>query len=72
MLLQIQGYQSIEPNADIILDELRASRGFEADRQFASRRYQDRFKMSKKTFKKAIGALYREKLIEIKRWNLPD
>jgi hypothetical protein len=25
---QIQGYQSIEPNADIILDELRASRGF--------------------------------------------
>jgi predicted RNA-binding protein (virulence factor B family) len=38
---------------------------FEADRQ-ASRRYQDRFKMSKKTFKKAIGALYREKLIEIK------
>jgi predicted RNA-binding protein (virulence factor B family) len=26
--LQIQGYQSIEPNADIILDELRASRGF--------------------------------------------
>jgi predicted RNA-binding protein (virulence factor B family) len=56
----------IEPNADIILDELRASRGFKADRQFASRRYQDRFKMSKKTFKKAIGALYREKLIEIK------
>jgi predicted RNA-binding protein (virulence factor B family) len=36
------------------------------DRQLASRRYQDRFKMSKKTFKKAIGALYREKLIEIK------
>jgi hypothetical protein len=24
------------------------------------RRYQDRFKMSKKTFKKAIGALYRK------------
>jgi hypothetical protein len=29
---------------------------FEADRQLASRRYQDRFKMSKK-IKKAIGAL---------------
>jgi predicted RNA-binding protein (virulence factor B family) len=50
-----QGYQSIEPNADIILMSYEQVVVFEADRQ-ASRRYQDRFKMSKKTFKKAIGA----------------
>lgn len=65
--LQIQGYQSIEPNADIILDELRASRGFL--RLTDSSHPEDIktvLKMSKKTFKKAIGALYREKLIEIK------
>lgn len=65
--LQIQGYQSIEPNADLILDELRASRGFL--RLTDSSHPEDIktvLKMSKKTFKKAIGALYREKLIEIK------
>jgi predicted RNA-binding protein (virulence factor B family) len=65
--LQIQGYQSIEPNADIILDELRSSRGFL--RLTDSSHPEDIktvLKMSKKTFKKAIGALYREKLIEIK------
>jgi hypothetical protein len=65
--LQMQGYQSIEPNADIILDELRASRGFL--RLTDSSHPEDIktvLKMSKKTFKKAIGALYREKLIEIK------
>jgi hypothetical protein len=50
-LLQIQG-QSIEPNADIILDELRASRGF-ADR-CSSRRYQDRFKMRKRLRKRLV------------------
>jgi predicted RNA-binding protein (virulence factor B family) len=67
MLLQIQGYQSIEPNADIILDELRASRFLL--RLTDSSHPEDIktvLKMSKKTFKKAIGALYREKLIEIK------
>jgi predicted RNA-binding protein (virulence factor B family) len=57
----------VEPNADIILDELRASRGFL--RLTDSSHPEDIktvLKMSKKTFKKAIGALYREKLIEIK------
>ena len=65
--LQKQGYESIEPNADKILDELRASRGFL--RLTDSSHPEDIktvLKMSKKTFKKAIGALYREKLIEIK------
>lgn len=65
--LQIQGYQSIEPNADIILDELRASRGFlRLTDNSHPEDIKTVLKMSKKTFKKAIGALYREKLIEIK------
>ena len=65
--LQIQGYQSIEPNADKILDELRASRGFlRLTDNSHPEDIKTVLKMSKKTFKKAIGALYKEKLIEIK------
>jgi hypothetical protein len=65
--LQIQGYESIEPNADKILDELRASRGFlRLNDNSHPEDIKTVLKMSKKTFKKAIGALYREKLIEIK------
>ncbi|MDG2432415.1 S1-like domain-containing RNA-binding protein [Flavobacterium sp.] len=65
--LQIQGYESIEPNAHKILDELRASRGFlRLNDNSHPEDIKTVLKMSKKTFKKAIGALYREKLIEIK------
>ena len=65
--LQKQGYESIEPNADKILDELRASRGFlRLNDNSHPEDIKTVLKMSKKTFKKAIGALYREKLIEIK------
>lgn len=65
--LQKQGYESIEPNADKILDELRASRGFlRLNDNSHPEDIKTVLKMSKKTFKKAIGALYKEKLIEIK------
>ena len=65
--LQIQGYQSIEPNAEKILDELRASRGFlRLTDNSHPEDIKTVLKMSKKTFKKAIGALYREQRIEIK------
>jgi len=65
--LQVQGYQSIEPNAEKILDELRANRGFlRLNDNSHPEDIKTVFKMSKKTFKKAIGALYKEKLIEIK------
>ena len=64
--LQIQGYQSIEPNAEKILSELRASRGFlRLNDNSHPEDIKTVLKMSKKTFKKAIGALYRDKLIEI-------
>ena len=65
--LQVQGYQSIEPNADIILDELKSSRGFlRLTDNSDPEDIKTVLKMSKKNFKKAIGALYKEKLIEIK------
>ena len=65
--LQKQGYEGIEPNAEKILDELRASRGFlRLNDNSHPEDIKTVLKMSKKTFKKAIGALYKEKRIEIK------
>lgn len=65
--LQKQGFESIEPNAEKILDELRANRGFlrlnDASHPEDIRTV---LKMSKKTFKKAIGVLYKQQQIEIK------
>lgn len=62
--LQQEGYQNVEPNAQRILDALKASNGFlpltdSSDPQLIYRTLE----MSKKTFKKAIGALYRERKI---------
>ncbi len=65
--LQIQGYQNVEPNAENILNELRASKGFlRLNDNSHPEDIKTVLKMSKKTFKKAIGALYKDKLIEIK------
>ncbi len=65
--LQIQGFENIEPNSEIILNELRASRGFlRLNDNSNPEDIKTVLKMSKKTFKKAIGMLYREKLIDIK------
>ena len=65
--LQKQGYEGVEPNAEKILDELRASRGFlRLNDKSHPEDIKTVLKMSKKTFKKAIGSLYKQKLIEIK------
>ncbi len=65
--LQKLGYENIEPNAEKILDELRASKGFlKLNDTSDPDDIKTVLKMSKKTFKKAIGALYKEKRIEIK------
>ncbi|KAF2518598.1 GntR family transcriptional regulator [Flavobacterium salilacus subsp. salilacus] len=65
--LQKQGYEGVEPNAEKILDELRASRGFlRLNDASHPEDIKTVLKMSKKTFKKAIGSLYKQKLIEIK------
>jgi predicted RNA-binding protein (virulence factor B family) len=61
------GFENIEPNSEIILNELRASRGFlRLNDNSNPEDIKTVLKMSKITFKKAIGLLYKQKLIEIK------
>jgi predicted RNA-binding protein (virulence factor B family) len=65
--LQKPGVEAIEPNAEKILDELRANRGFlRLNDDSHPEDIKTVLKMSKKAFKKAIGSLYKQKLIEIK------
>ncbi len=65
--LHKQGFENIEPNSEIILNELRASRGFlRLNDDSNPEDIKTVLKMSKKTFKKAIGLLYKQKLIDIK------
>lgn len=65
--LQKQGFEAVEPNAEKILDELRANRGFlRLNDNSHPEDIKTVLKMSKKTFKKAVGVLYKQKLIEIK------
>jgi predicted RNA-binding protein (virulence factor B family) len=61
------GYRNIEPNAEVILKELEDNSGYlnltdKSDPEDIKRTLQ----MSKKNFKKAVGSLYKQKLIEIK------
>jgi len=64
--LEKQGYQNVEPNAQKILDKLKANGGFLPLHDKSSPdMIQTHLEMSKKTFKKAIGALYREKVIRL-------
>ena len=61
------GYRNIEPNADKIMQELTDNNGFLAVTDKSSpEKIKDLLQMSKKTFKKAIGTLYRQKLVELK------
>ncbi len=64
--LQKPGYEKVEPNAQHILDKLYEANGFlplsdKSDPQVIYRTLE----MSKKTFKQAIGTLYRERKILI-------
>lgn len=64
--LQKPGYEGIEPNAKRILDVLKASNGFLplTDTSPPEAIYKA-LEMSKKTFKKAVGALYRDRQVRI-------
>ncbi len=67
IVLQTIGYKSIEPNAQYILDELKASGGFlPLHDKSAPETIKDTLGLSKKSFKKAIGSLYKDKQIVIK------
>lgn len=61
------GYRSIEPNADAVLKELKASGGYlSLNDKSTPEAIKETLQMSKKNFKKAIGALYKQRLIDIK------
>ncbi|HZW63835.1 MAG TPA: S1-like domain-containing RNA-binding protein [Flavobacteriaceae bacterium] len=61
------GYRSIEPNASRILTELEDNSGYlPVSDKSSPEEIKEMFEMSKKNFKKAIGSLYKQRLIEIK------
>ena len=68
VVIQKPGYKSIEPNAQYILDELKSSGGFIPLHDKSSpETIKDILGLSKKSFKKAIGKLYKDKQITIKK-----
>ncbi len=67
VVIQPEGYKSIEPNAEFIYEELKAAGGFlPLHDKSTPDEIKNQLGLSKKLFKKAIGALYRDKMIAIK------
>ena len=65
--LEKPGYDKVEPNARLILNYLREHPGaLPLSDKSDPAEISALFPMSKKTFKKAVGALYKQKIIEIK------
>ncbi|MGB1309370.1 MAG: GntR family transcriptional regulator, partial [Oceanihabitans sp.] len=61
------GYRNIEPNAETIMQYLEDNSGFlNLTDKSNPEAIKDRLQMSKKSFKKAVGNLYKQKLITIK------
>lgn len=61
------GYRNIEPNADFIMKELKDNSGMlKLTDKSSPELIKEELQMSKKSFKKAIGFLYKERLITIK------
>ncbi len=68
LTLQRHGFRGIEPNAQQILDELKANGGFiDLNDKSNPEDIKDVFQLSKKSFKKAIGALYKARKITIEK-----
>jgi len=61
------GFRNIEPNAEQIMQELQDNDGFiNLTDKSSPEAIKNALQMSKKNFKKAVGTLYRQRLIEIK------
>lgn len=61
------GYRNIEPNAERIIQELHDNSGYlNLTDKSSPEAIKEMLQMSKKSFKKAIGTLYKQKLLEIK------
>jgi len=68
LTLQRHGYRAIEPNADQILRELEANGGFiDLNDKSNPEDIKEVFQLSKKSFKKALGSLYKAKRITIEK-----
>ena len=66
LVLQTPGYRAIEPNAQYILDELEAAGGFlPVHDKSDPDSIKDQLGLSKKSFKKAIGSLYKQHKIKL-------
>ena len=67
VVLQTPGYRSIEPNANYILEELKAAGGFlPLHDKSDPETIKNELGLSKKSFKKAIGSLYKDKQINLR------
>lgn len=67
VIIQPEGYKSIEPNAEYIYNELKAAGGFlPFHDKTDSEEIKNQLGISKKLFKKAIGTLFKDKQIVIK------
>ncbi|SDB41082.1 hypothetical protein SAMN03097699_1176 [Flavobacteriaceae bacterium MAR_2010_188] len=65
--LSKMGYRSIEPNADAIMETLQKNNGvIKLTDKSNPEEIKDQLEMSKKSFKKAIGTLYKQRLIDLK------
>lgn len=61
------GYRNIEPNAETIMHELEDNGGYlNLSDKSDPETIKEVLQMSKKNFKKAVGALYKQRLVEIK------
>lgn len=66
VILQRPGYRGIEPNADKVLNELELNDGFLPLHDKSSpEEIEEMLQMSKNSFKKAVGTLYKKKQIRI-------
>ncbi|NOY84731.1 hypothetical protein MNBD_NITROSPIRAE01-1360 [hydrothermal vent metagenome] len=71
LTLQKQGYEKVKDITEIILDEIKAENGFiPLTDKSPPELIAKRFGISKKTFKKAVGALYKKKVITIEATGL--
>ena len=67
IVLHTPGYKSIEPNANYLLEELKAAGGFlPLHDKSDPETIKNELGLSKKSFKKAIGSLYKDKQIILK------
>lgn len=66
VLLSPEGYKSIEPNAQYLYEELQENDGFlPVHDKSDPEKIQELLGLSKKSFKKAVGALYKDRKIEL-------